>query len=98
MLALAHLPAGFLRLLVGHPERTGEAACYRLAPEHQHIDALVGLPIGAQRPGDAALGMLSIPRFEPWAHAVFKLGNDAVGDTAIKIGAGAGHGSALPVD
>src|SRR3954467_6353751 len=39
--------------------------------------------------------MLGIPRLEPWAHALFKLGNNAISDTAIKVGAGVGHGLRL---
>src|SRR3954471_13084829 len=41
--------------------------------------------------------MLGIPRLEPWAHALFEFGNNTIGDTAIKIGAGVCHDLLLGV-
>src|SRR5271166_6545559 len=96
MLALAHLAPVLLRLTVGHPEGTGETLGHRLAPQHQHVDALVRLAVAAQRSCNAAGGMLGVPWLEPRAHAVFELGNNAIGHAAIDIGAGTGHRSVLP--
>ena len=74
VLALLHLRAQFLRLPVGHPDRADEALKLGLAPQHQHVDALVGLTVGAQRPGDPPGGMLGIPRLEPRPDSAFEIG------------------------
>ena len=47
VLALAHLPATLGRLPIRHPDRRGVALGDRLAPEHQHVDAFVGLAVAA---------------------------------------------------
>ena len=39
---------------------------------------------------DPAGGMIGTPRPQPWPHALFKVGDDPVGDPAINIGAGVG--------
>ena len=46
----------------------------------------------AQRSGDFAGGMLSIPGPMPRAESLFKVGNDTVGDAAIDVGFGLTHG------
>src|SRR5262249_15185682 len=85
--ALAHLAAELERLAVGHPDRTGEAFEHGVAPEHQHIDALVGLAIGAQRTGDAPGGMLGVPRLEPGTDPLLEVGDDLGGDAGVDVSA-----------
>lgn len=54
VLALADLPAMLGRLAIRHPDRRGVAPGDCLAPQHQHVDALVGLAVAPQWPCDPA--------------------------------------------
>ena len=84
-LALAHLGAKFLRLLVGHPDRAGETAGHRFSPEHQDIDAAIRLAVVAEWPGDAAGGMFGVPGLEPRADALFQLFDNAAGNPRVEV-------------
>ena len=91
-LALAHLRADGLRLAVGHPERRGVAGVDGGAPEDEHVDALVGHGVLAQRLGDAGV-RIDGPRPVPGQHAFRHLRDDLAGDAFVEF-VDAGH---LPV-
>jgi len=57
-------------------------------PQHEDVDAVVGLEIGTQRPGNAAGGVLGRPGLEPCPHALFEVGNYFVGNSGIEVGTG----------
>jgi hypothetical protein len=96
VLALPDMRAQFLRLAESHPDRTDEALQFGFAPQHQHIDALVRLPVATQGPGDPPGGMLGIPRLEPRADAAFEVGNDLVGDARVNVSACCGGAHVQP--
>jgi hypothetical protein len=85
MLAFADMPAKLLRLLEGHPDRRGKALGHRLAPEHQHIDPLIGDAVRAQWPCGSPCGMGRAPGLEPRPHALLQLRNDTVRNAGINI-------------
>ena len=89
-LALAHLGADGLRLAVGHPERRGVAGLDGRAPEDEHVDALVGHGVLAQRLRDLAVG-IDGPGLVPGQHALGELGADLRCDLVVEV-VDAGHG------
>ena len=95
---LSHMRAEFGGLSKGHPHRRGEAARHSLRPEEQHVQARVGLTAMAQRSRDAAAGVARSPWLDPWTHALFEIGDDALGDAGVDVGARAGFlGRHFPV-
>jgi hypothetical protein len=50
-LSLADIAAKLQWLLERHSERSGETPLYVFHPEHQNVDALIGLAIAAQGTG-----------------------------------------------
>ncbi len=85
LLALADMRSHLGGLLVGHPDRRAVSAIHRGGPEHQDVDAVVGLAVMPQRACDAPGGVLSVPRLHPGPHALFEVGDDPVRDPAVDI-------------
>jgi hypothetical protein len=86
LLALAHMPAQFLRLPEGQPQRGRVAALLRRHPQHDYVDAAVRDAVAAQGPGNAPGGMFSVPRLVPWGGALREGCYNAVGHALINIG------------
>ena len=85
----------FLGLVEGQPDRGGKALGDGGGPQHQHVDALVGLALEAKRAGDAPGGVFGVPWLEPGADAFFQFGDDGVGDAGVNVGAFGLHGNCL---
>lgn len=85
-LAFANLRAEFLRLLVGHPNGTGEVVRHGFHPQHHDVDAAIRLPVVAQGPRDAPGGVFGVPGLEPGADAFFEFLDEARRDARVKIG------------
>ena len=59
-LALADMGVELKRLFEGHSDGRREAPLDRRSPEHQDIDAGIGLPVVPQRSGDASRRVLGV--------------------------------------
>src|SRR3546814_9095898 len=58
----------------------------RLDPQQQNVDPAIRLAGGAQGPGLPRGGhVAAAPRFQPWAGALLKLGQNAVGDAVVGV-------------
>jgi hypothetical protein len=75
------------RLLEGHPDGGGVTAFGGFGPEHDDVDAAMGLAGRAQVARDAAGGVFAVPGFGPGTGAGFKGGDDFVGDARVDVGA-----------
>ena len=73
------------RLFEGHPHGTGEALFNRRAPEHQDVDAGIGLPVVAQGANDPSRRVFGVPGFDPGANALFEGLNYPPGDAGINV-------------
>src|SRR5690606_6737449 len=85
LLALAHLPAEFGRLLVRHPDRRLELPDHGGGPEREHVDAAVGLAAVTQRPWDGPRRVPGLPRANPRPDAGLELRDDAGGDAGVDV-------------
>ena len=83
--ALAHGATQFKRLLEGHPHRRRESTRHAFGPEQQHIHALIGLTIVAERPGNPTRHVGAAPWLHPGFHTLLKIANDPVGNPRIDI-------------
>src|SRR3546814_21151942 len=58
----------------------------RLDPQQQNVDPAIRLAGGAQGPGLPRGGhVAAAPRFQPWAGALLKPGQTAVGDAVVGV-------------
>ena len=86
-LAFADVTAEFERLLERHPDRRREAARDGFRPQQDDVDALIGHAVVAQRPRDAPSRVGRIPWLDPGTHTAFEIGDDAIGDARVDVGA-----------
>ena len=86
-LAFADVAAEFERLLERHPDRRRETARDGFRPQQHDVDALIGHPVMAQRPRDASSRVGRIPWLDPGPHAALEIGDDAICDARVDIGA-----------
>ena len=86
LLAFLHMRVQFKRLFEGQPDRRGESLGHGFGPKHQHVDSPVRDSIGAQGPRNAPGGMFDVPRLEPRADSLLKLGDNLSCDPLINIG------------
>jgi hypothetical protein len=82
---LRTLAEQFVSLLVGHPDRRGVAFLLGLSLQQHDIDASIRRPVVGQRARDASSGVRRVPWFQPRAHALFEVGNYAVGHAGINV-------------
>jgi hypothetical protein len=85
-LALAHLSAELGGLLVGQPERAAVVFLHGSGPQHQDIDAAVGLAAGAQRPRYRPGLVAGLPWLQPGEISTLEIGEDLVGDAGVNVG------------
>ena len=85
-LALADMGVQFQRLPEGHPDRSAVAFGDRLAPQHQHIDPLIGQTVRPQGPCDAPRRVLGVPWLHPWPDPLLQTRHNLIGDVFVKIG------------
>jgi hypothetical protein len=75
----------FAGLMVGHPDRRGEVLAKSGHSEGQNVDSGVGLAVKAQRTGNSACGVLSLPRTRPGADTLFQIYHDLFSDAAVNV-------------
>ncbi len=85
LFALPDLPALVLGLLVGEPGRRPEAVILGGAPQHQDVDAAIGLAGATPRQHDPGGGIARAPWLGPWPDTLFQARHNAVGDGLIDI-------------
>ena len=85
-LSLPHTTAHGNALFEGHPMVGSKTLLLKGRPQQQNVDA------GVAAAGKGILGkpqgeklFAAGPRLNPWHNALFKLGNDLVGNISIKI-------------
>jgi hypothetical protein len=72
LLAFADVRIQLEGLLEGHPNRGGESVLDCRAPQHQDVDAGIGLAVVAQGASNPAGGVFGAPGFRPGTHALFE--------------------------
>jgi len=65
LLALADMRVQVEGLLKGHPDRRRKTLLHCAGPEHQDVDAGIGLAIMAKRPRDLPRRVFGVPGFHP---------------------------------
>ena len=94
-LAFADMSAKLLGLPEGHPDRGAVACAYRSRPEHQDVDAVIGLAVVPKGLCDAPCRVFRVPGLHPGPHALFQIGDDLAGDAGVNVLPGCavfGHG------
>jgi hypothetical protein len=72
LLALADMRVQFEGLLKCHPDRRRKTLLHRAGPEHQDVDAGIGLAIMAKRARDLPRRMFGVPGFHPRPDALLQ--------------------------
>ena len=85
-LPFADMGVQFHRLPERHSDRGAVSLNDSLAPQHKHIDALIGQTVRPQGPCNPSRRVLRAPWLHPWPNPLLKARHNLIGDFIIKIG------------